>query len=127
LAINGKTIGENARGAVSRDPDVIRRYDQPLKSHAGFKVLSGNLFDSAIMKTSVISPEFRERYLSNLTEPNVFEGRAIVFDGPEDYHRRIDDPLLHIDQNTMMFIRGVGPIAYPGSAEVVNMQPPTEL
>jgi dihydroxy-acid dehydratase len=90
-------------------------------------VLTGNLFDSAIMKTSVISQEFRERYLSNPNDPNAFEGRAVVFEGPEDYHRRIDDPSLAIDERTLLFIRGVGPIGYPGSAEVVNMQPPAEL
>ena len=99
---------------------MILPYDRPLKKHAGFKVLSGNLFDSAVMKISVISEEFRERYLSNPNDPNAFEGRAVVFDGPEDYHHRIDE-------RTMLFIRGVGPIGYPGSAEVVNMQPPAAL
>jgi dihydroxy-acid dehydratase len=127
LTINGNTIGENAAQARTRDADVIRPYDRPLMERAGFKVLSGNLFDSAIMKTSVISDEFRQRYLSNPKDPNAFEGRAVVFDGPEDYHRRIDDPALGIDENTMLFIRGVGPIGYPGSAEVVNMQPPAAL
>jgi dihydroxy-acid dehydratase len=127
LTINGKTIAENVEQAKSTDADVILPYDRPLKPHAGFKVLSGNLFDSAIMKISVISEEFRERYLSNPDDPNAFEGRAVVFDGPEDYHRRIDDPSLQIDQHTMLFIRGVGPIGYPGSAEVVNMQPPAAL
>ena len=127
LTINGKTIGENVKQAKSTDADVILPYDRPLKRHAGFKVLSGNLFNSAIMKISVISEEFRERYLSNPDDPNAFEGRAVVFDGPEDYHRRIDDPSLQIDQHTMLFIRGVGPIGYPGSAEVVNMQPPAAL
>ncbi|MEA2938366.1 MAG: xylonate dehydratase, partial [Alphaproteobacteria bacterium] len=109
------------------DPDVIRSYDKPLKARAGFKVLSGNLFDSAIMKTSVISDEFRQRYLSNPKDPNAFEGRAVVFDGPEDYHRHIDDPALKIDAATLLFMRGAGPIGYPGSAEVVNMQPPAAL
>jgi dihydroxy-acid dehydratase len=127
LTINGKTIGENVEHAKIKDLDVIRPYDKPLKQHAGFKVLSGNLFDSAIMKTSVISEEFRQRYLSNPKDPNAFEGRVVVFDGPEDYHHRIDDPSLAIDANTMLFIRGVGPIGYPGSAEVVNMQPPAAL
>jgi dihydroxy-acid dehydratase len=98
-----------------------------MKKQAGFKVLSGNLFDSAIMKTSVISEEFRKRYLSNPKDPNAFEGRAMVFEGPEDYHHRIEDPLLKIDADTLLFIRGVGPIGYPGSAEVVNMQPPAAL
>jgi dihydroxy-acid dehydratase len=98
-----------------------------MKKQAGFKVLSGNLFDSAIMKTSVISEEFRTRYLSNPKDPNAFEGRAMVFEGPEDYHHRIEDPSLKIDADTLLFIRGVGPIGYPGSAEVVNMQPPAAL
>src|SRR6187455_3141232 len=126
-SINGKTIGENVKRAKSTDTDVILPYDRPLKKHAGFKVLSGNLFDSAVMKISVISEEFRERYLSNPNDPNAFEGRAVVFDGPEDYHHHIDDPSLQIDECTMLFIRGVGPIGYPGSAEVVNMQPPATL
>src|SRR5205807_5915858 len=125
--INGKTVGENVEDAKIKDADVIRPYDKPLQQHAGFKVLSGNLFDSAIMKTSVISEEFRQRYLSNPKDPNAFEGRAVVFDGPEDYHRRIDDAALQIDANTILVIRGVGPIGYPGSAEVVNMQPPGAL
>ena len=127
LTINGKTMGENVKHAKVQDPDVILPYNKPLKEQAGFKVLSGNLFDSAVMKTSVISDEFKNRYLSNPKHPNAFEGRAVVFDGPEDYHRRIDDPSLQIDENTMLFIRGVGPIGYPGSAEVVNMQPPAAL
>ena len=127
LTINGKTVGENARHASIGDPDVIRSYDRPLKAKAGFKVLKGNLFDSAIMKVSVISEEFRARYLSSPQDPDAFEGRAVVFDGPEDYHRRIDDPALAIDATTVLFIRGVGAIGYPGSAEVVNMQPPAAL
>ncbi len=127
MTINGKTMGENVKGADIHDHDVIHSYKRPLRKRAGFKVLKGNLFDSAIMKTSVISDEFRERYLSNKQDPNAFEGRAVVFDGPEDYHHRIDDPKLKIDEQTMLFIRGVGPIGYPGSCEVVNMQPPAEL
>jgi xylonate dehydratase len=127
LTINGKSIGENVKRAKAQDPDVIRPYGKPLKPQAGFKVLSGNLFDSAIMKTSVISEEFRQRYLSNPKDPNAFEGRAVVFDGPEDYHAHIDDPALAIDEHAVLFIRGVGPIGYPGSAEVVNMQPPAAL
>ncbi len=127
LTINGKTIGENVSRATVQDADVIRPFDNPLKAKAGFKVLRGNLFDSAIMKISVISDDFRKRYLSNPQDPDAFEGRAVVFDGPEDYHRRIDDPGLDIDENTLLFIRGVGPIGYPGSAEVVNMQPPAAL
>jgi len=125
--INGKTLGENVTQTKIADADVIRPYDKPLRQHGGFKVLSGNLFESAIMKTSVISDEFRQRYLSNPNDPNAFEGRAVVFDGPEDYHRSIDDPSLQIDANTMLFMRGAGPIGYPGSAEVVNMQPPAAL
>jgi dihydroxy-acid dehydratase len=127
LTINGRRMGDNIANAKSRDPDVIRPYGNPLKERAGFKILAGNLFDSAVMKTSVISQEFSERYLSNPADPNAFEGRAIVFEGPEDYHARIEDPALQIDERTMLFIRGVGPIGYPGSAEVVNMQPPATL
>jgi dihydroxy-acid dehydratase len=127
LTINGKTYAENVARAKSSDADVIRPYDAPLKPHAGFKVLHGNLFDSAIMKTSVISDEFRQRYLNNAKDPNAFEGRAVVFDGPEDYHHRIDDPALGIDEYSVLFMRGVGAIGYPGSAEVVNMQPPAAL
>ena len=125
--VNGKTMGENCRGAVSGDELVIRPYDKPLMKDAGFAVLRGNLFDSAIMKTSVISDEFRQRYLSNPKDPNAWEGRAIVFDGREDYHKRIEDPALAIDENCILVVRGVGPIGYPGSAEVVNMQPPAYL
>ncbi len=127
LTISGKRMGDIVRAAKTQDEDVIRTYGNPLKPYAGFKVLSGNLFDSAIMKTSVISQEFRDRYLSNQQDPNAFEGRAVVFDGPEDYHHRIEDPSLRIDENTMLFMRGAGPIGYPGSAEVVNMQPPAAL
>jgi dihydroxy-acid dehydratase len=127
LTINGKTMGENVRRAEVGDTDVIKPYDAPMKTEAGFKVLRGNLFDSAIMKTSVISDEFRDRYLSNPDDPNAFEGRAVVFDGPEDYHHRIDDSKLKIDEYTLLFIRGTGPIGYPGGAEVVNMQPPAAL
>jgi dihydroxy-acid dehydratase len=127
LTINGKMVAENVARAKVYNVEVIRSYDRPLKPTAGFKVLRGNLFDSAIMKTSVISEEFRKRYLANPKDPNAFEGRAVVFDGPEDYHRRIDDPELGIDEYTILFMRGVGPIGYPGSAEVVNMQPPAAL
>jgi dihydroxy-acid dehydratase len=127
LTINGKTVAENAASAQPNDAAVIRPYDKALKPHAGFKVLRGNLFDSAIMKTSGISDEFRHRYLSNPKDPNAFEGIAVVFDGPEDYHRRIDDPSLQIDEHSILLIRGAGPIGYPGSAEVVNMQPPAAL
>src|SRR6478736_5823701 len=127
LTVNGRTIGQNVRGARSSDSDIIKPYNAPMKEHAGFKVLKGNLFDSAIMKTSVISEEFRKRYLSNPKDKNAFEGRAVVFEGPEDYHHRIDDPSLKIDEFTLLFMRGAGPIGYPGSAEVVNMQAPTAL
>ena len=125
--VNGRTIGENCRASAATDRDVIRSFDRALLPDAGFLVLRGNLFDSAIMKTSVISAEFRERYLSDPEHPDVLEGRAVVFDGPEDYHARIDDPALDIDETCLLFIRGVGPLGYPGSAEVVNMQPPAAL
>jgi dihydroxy-acid dehydratase len=127
LTINGKTYAVNVAKAKSSNAAVILPYDKPMKAQAGFKVLHGNLFDSAIMKTSVISDEFRQRYLSNAKDLNAFEGRAIVFDGPEDYHHRIDDPALGIDEHSVLFMRGAGPIGYPGSAEVVNMQPPAAL
>jgi dihydroxy-acid dehydratase len=127
LTINGKTIADNVALAKASNPAVIRPYNEPLKAAAGFRVLHGNLFDSAIMKTSVISDEFRERYLSDPKDPDAFEGPAVVFDGPEDYHRRIEDPALGIDEHTVLFMRGAGPIGYPGSAEVVNMQPPAAL
>ncbi|MFZ1920462.1 MAG: IlvD/Edd family dehydratase [Xanthobacteraceae bacterium] len=127
LTINGKTIAENVSQAKTTNAKVIWPYDKPMKAQAGFKVLRGNLFDSAIMKISVISDEFRQRYLSNPKDLNAFEGRAAVFDGPEDYHRRIDDPALGIDEHAILVMRGAGPIGYPGSAEVVNMQPPAAL
>jgi dihydroxy-acid dehydratase len=127
LTVTGGPIGDNCRSAPVPDGDVIRRFDAPLVRDAGFIVLSGNLFDSAIMKTSVISTEFRERYLCNPDDPMAFEGPAVVFDGPEDYHHRIDDPALAIDERTILVIRGTGPIGYPGGAEVVNMQPPAAL
>ncbi|QYO78498.1 IlvD/Edd family dehydratase [Devosia salina] len=125
--VNGKTIGENCAKTPIEDDKVIRHFDNPLKAEAGFLVLRGNLFDNAIMKTSVISPEFRERYLSDPAHPGMFEGKAVVFDGPEDYHHRIDDPSLEIDEHTLLFMRGAGPIGYPGAAEVVNMRPPAYL
>jgi dihydroxy-acid dehydratase len=125
--VNGRTIGENCRAGAATDRDVIRTFDRALLPDAGFLVLQGNLFDNAIMKTSVISPEFRERYLSDPEHPGVMEGRAVVFDGPEDYHARIDDPALNIDETCLLFMRGAGPLGYPGSAEVVNMQPPAAL
>lgn len=127
MTVNGKTMGENCRGIAIEDEKVIRPFAQPLMEDAGFIVLTGNLFDSAIMKTSVISQEFRTRYLSNPDDPEAFEGPAVVFDGPEDYHHRIDDPALGITPQTLLFMRGAGPIGYPGAAEVVNMRPPAYL
>ena len=127
ITVNGKTLVENCKGRFSKDRRVIKPYNEPLKAQAGFLNLKGNLFDSAIMKTSVISEEFRQRYLSNPNDPNAFEGRAVVFDGPEDYHARIDDPSLEIDENTLLFMRGTGPVGYPGGAEVVNMRSPDYL
>ena len=127
MTVNGKTVGENYADTMAKDREVIRTYDAPIKPDAGFIVMSGNLFDAAIMKTSVISDEFRTRYLQRDGDEGAFEGRAIVFDGPEDYHARIDDPALNIDENCLLVIRGVGPVGYPGSAEVVNMQPPDYL
>ena len=127
MTVNGKTIGENCEGVEVADDKVIWPYDKPMVQQAGFLNLKGNLFDTAIMKTSVISDEFRDRYLSNPDDPNAFEGRAVVFDGREDYHARINDESLGIDEYTLLFIRGAGPIGYPGGAEVVNMQPPDAL
>jgi dihydroxy-acid dehydratase len=127
VTVNGKSIGDNCKAAENLDDKVIRPVSAPLKEHAGFINLKGNLFDSAIMKTSVISKEFRDRYLSDPNDPEAFEGKAMVFDGPEDYHKRIDDPALGIDEHTVLFMRGAGPVGYPGGAEVVNMQPPAYL
>ena len=125
--VNGRSIGENCRDARIEDDKVIRPFDRPLKQRAGFLVLTGNLFTSAIMKTSVISEEFRQRYLNDPSDPDAFEGRAIVFDGPEDYHARIDDPALDVGDHDVLVMRGAGPIGYPGAAEVVNMRPPVYL
>ncbi|WP_010186413.1 IlvD/Edd family dehydratase [Sphingomonas sp. PAMC 26605] len=127
LTVNGRTIGDNCRAATIEDTRVIRTFETPLVEEAGFVVLKGNLFDAAIMKTSVISAEFRAHYLSNPEDPEAFEGPAIVFDGPEDYHHKIDDPALGITRETLMFMRGAGPIGYPGAAEVVNMRAPAYL
>jgi dihydroxy-acid dehydratase len=127
ITANGKTIGENCKGKFSWDRAVIKEYGKPMMANAGFKMFTGNLFDSAIMKTSVISAEFRKRYLSNPKDLNAFEAKAIVFDGPENYHATIDDPKLGIDENTILFMRGTGPLGYPGAAEVVNMRAPTKL
>ncbi|MCV0413861.1 MAG: dihydroxy-acid dehydratase family protein [Brevundimonas sp.] len=127
MTVSGRSIGDNCRDAEIVLPDVIKTFDAPMKTDAGFVVFSGNLFSSAVMKLSVISDEFRERYLSNPDDPNAFEGPAVVFDGPEDYHHRIDDESLGITEQTLLFMRGAGPIGYPGAAEVVNMRPPAYL
>jgi len=125
--VNGRTIGENCRAAEIEDGEVIRTVDNPLMEEAGFIVLRGNLFDAAIMKTCVIGEEFRERYLSDPSDPEAFEGPVVVFDGPEDYHARIDDPALGITDRTILIMRGAGPVGYPGAAEVVNMRAPNYL
>ena len=127
LTVNGHSMGDNCLARRSENAEVIKSADQPILADAGFINLSGNLFDSAIMKTSVISENFRKAYLSNPEDMNAFEGRAIVFDGPEDFHHRIDDPAENIDENSILFMRGAGPIGYPGGAEVVNMRPPAYL
>lgn len=127
MTVTGKSLAENVGERRSADTDVILPVAAPLRAKAGFLVLSGNLFDSALMKTSVISEDFRQRFLSKQGSEGVHEARAIVFEGPEDYHHRLNDPELAIDENCILFIRGVGPVGYPGSAEVVNMQPPDEL
>jgi dihydroxy-acid dehydratase len=127
LTVNGRTVADNVVGKATQDPNVIRPFDQPLLGHAGLTVLRGNLFDSAVMKLSVVSDEFRQAYLKNPDDPDAFEAKAIVFDGPEDYHARIDDPALGIDEKCILVIRGTGPVGYPGGAEVVNMRPPTAL
>lgn len=127
LTVNGKTMAQNCKKVRPLGNEVIRPFNKPIKDKAGFINLRGNLFDSAIMKTSVIGEEFRQRYLENPGDPEAFEGRAIVFDGPEDFHKRIDDPKLKIDEHSILFMRGTGPIGYPGGAEVVNMRPPAYL
>ncbi|QGN54152.1 IlvD/Edd family dehydratase [Novosphingobium sp. Gsoil 351] len=127
LTVTGRSIGDNYRGTTTALPEVIRHFHDPLRQQAGFIVLNGNFFSSAIMKTSVISEEFRKRYLSDPDHPEVFEGRAIVFDGSEDYHHRIDDPVLAVQPSDILVIRGCGPVGFPGAAEVVNMRPPDYL
>ncbi len=127
ITVNGKTVGENYAETTTQDTDVIRPYQDPMLENAGFVVLKGNLCDAAVMKTSVISDSFRSQYLSKPGNKNIFEVRAIVFEGPEDYHARINDPQLNIDVDCILVIRGCGPVGYPGSAEVVNMQPPDIL
>ncbi|MCF2903815.1 dihydroxy-acid dehydratase family protein [Octadecabacter sp. CECT 8868] len=127
VTVNGKPMGDNCDGRLATNTDVIRPLTDPLVKDAGFLNLKGNLFDSAVMKTSVISADFRARYLSNPDDMEAFEGRAIVFDGTEDYHARIDDPAENIDENCLLFMRGAGPKGYPGGAEVVNMRAPSYL
>ena len=125
--VTGKTVGENLRKKVDVDNNVIKSFKNSLAEKAGFLVMKSNFFSSAIMKTSVISKEFKERYLSNPKHPNVFNGKAVVFEGPEDYHKRLNSKKLKIDENSILIVRGCGPVGYPGSAEVVNMQPPDRL
>ena len=131
MTVTGRTLAENLAKppAADRpvDREVIRAYGEPMKESAGFAVLSGNLFDGAVMKISVIDPEFRARFLSDPAHPNVFEGKAVVFEGPEDYHDRIEDPALGVTERSVLVIRNCGPVGYPGGAEVVNMQPPAAL
>ena len=127
MTVTGRTLGENLQTPVDVDREVIRAYDKPMMEKAGFAVLSGNLFDGAVMKISVIDPEFRQRFLSDPEHPNVFEGDAVVFEGPEDYHDRIEDPALGVTERSILIIRNCGPVGYPGGAEVVNMQPPAAL
>jgi dihydroxy-acid dehydratase len=127
MTVSGKTLAENLADIPDGDRDVIRSYGKPMLEAAGYVVLSGNLFDSAVMKISVIDKEFRQRFLSDPAHPNVFEGKAIVFEGPEDYHARIEDPDLGVEEQSVLIIRNCGPVGYPGSAEVVNMQPPASM
>ena len=127
ITVNGKTVAENYAETPTQDTDVIRTFQNPILENAGFVVLKGNICDAAVMKTSVISDNFRAQYLANPGSKNVFEVRAIVFEGPEDYHARINDAELNIDVDCILVIRGCGPVGYPGSAEVVNMQPPDHL
>jgi len=127
MTVTGKTVGKNLKRKIDVDPKVIKNFKNSMEDKAGFLVMKSNFFSSAIMKTSVISKEFRDRYLSDAKKPNVFNGKAVVFEGPEDYHKRINDKKLKIDENSILIIRGCGPVGYPGSAEVVNMQPPNRL
>jgi len=127
MTVTGRTLAQNLENVLEPDREVIRSYSQPMKENAGYVVLSGNIFDSAVMKISVIDEQFRKRFLSNPERPNVFEGKAIVFEGPEDYHHRIEDPDLGVEEQSVLVIRNCGPVGYPGGAEVVNMQPPASL
>jgi dihydroxy-acid dehydratase len=127
MTVSGKTLAENLQDVPDGDREVIRAYGKPMLEAAGYVVMSGNLFDNAVMKISVIDKEFRDRFLSDPKHPNVFEGKAIVFEGPEDYHDRIEDPKLGVEEQSVLIIRNCGPVGYPGSAEVVNMQPPASM
>ena len=127
MTVTGRTLAENLASVPEPDREVIRAYDRPLRERAGYVVMSGNLFESAVMKTSVIDAAFRRRFLSDPAHPDVFEGKAIIFEGPEEYHARIEDPALGVDEHSILIIRNCGPVGYPGSAEVVNMQPPAAL
>jgi dihydroxyacid dehydratase/phosphogluconate dehydratase len=127
MTVTGKTLAENLKDVPNGEREVIRSYSAPMLQAAGYVVMSGNLFDSAVMKISVIDQDFRRRFLSNPDRPNVFEGKAIVFEGPEDYHHRIEDPDLGVEEQSVLIIRNCGPVGYPGSAEVVNMQPPAAM
>ena len=127
ITVTGKKIGQNLRKKIKTDPKVIKTFENSLADKAGFLVLRSNFFSTAIMKTSVISKEFKDRYLSNPKKPNVFIANAIVFEGPEDYHERLNSKKLNINKNSILIVRGCGPVGYPGSAEVINMQPPDKL
>ena len=127
MTVTGRTLAEDLADVPDGDREVIRSYAKPMLEAAGYVVMSGNLFDSAVMKMSVIDKDFRKRFLSDPDRPNVFEGKAIVFEGPEDYHHRIEDPDLGVEDQSVLIIRNCGPVGYPGSAEVVNMQPPAAL
>ena len=127
MTVSGATVGENLARPLEVDREVIHTLADPVDQHGGVLMMSGNLFDSAAMKVSVISDEFNAKYLSEPDDPDAFEGRAIVFEGPEDYHERIEDPSLGIDESCILVMRNTGPVGYPGSAEVVNMQPPAAL
>jgi dihydroxy-acid dehydratase len=127
LTVTGRTLAQDLETAPPPDRDVIRAYNAPLKERAGYVVMTGNIMDSAVMTISVIDEAFRQRFLSNPEHPNVFEGKAIVFEGPEDYHARIEDPALGVEDQSVLIVRNAGPVGYPGSAEVVNMQPPAAL
>ena len=127
MTVTGKSITQNLIKKIKVNPNVVKTFKNALADKAGFLVMRSNFFSTAIMKTSVISKEFRDRYLSNPKHPNVFNGKAVVFEGPEDYHKRLNSKKLNIDENSVLIVRGCGPVGYPGSAEVINMQPPDRL